>query len=316
MAFFIFDVSSAAFAPASRLALERKPRCRAIWPSATASSSPDNSRSSPSARNCHGSRPGCFNASRRASASNPCCRNSERIAVMRCRRRRITRRWPRCRRRTALVGVRSLSVSGASKVRTPAATMPAFPSSMSSTAQQDAPPCSPKGDVIRKVRVASGDKPAVMVRGGTADRGDMARVDVFAKANKRGRKEFYLVPIYPHQVADRKRWTSPPNKPALIHVPESVWAPLDDSCVFLFSLFSNSLVDVVTSKGEPILGYFRGFDVWGGSINISPQENQQKYAGRPGVRTLREFKKLSVDRLGRTSETQHETRTWHGEACT
>ncbi len=57
---------------------------------------------------------------------------------------------------------------------------------------KDAFPRSSKGDVIRKVRVASKDKVAVTVRGGTADRGDMARVDVFAKTNRRGKREFFL----------------------------------------------------------------------------------------------------------------------------
>ncbi|MGE3993130.1 type II CRISPR RNA-guided endonuclease Cas9, partial [Pseudorhodoplanes sp.] len=52
---------------------------------------------------------------------------------------------------------------------------------------RDNPPRSPKGDIIRKVRVATRDKVAVTVNGGTVDRGDMARVDVFRKKNKKGK---------------------------------------------------------------------------------------------------------------------------------
>ena len=37
----------------------------------------------------------------------------------------------------------------------------------------------------------------------------MARVDVFRKKNKKGKWEFYVVPIYPHQIATMEE---PPNK--------------------------------------------------------------------------------------------------------
>ena len=105
---------------------------------------------------------------------------------------------------------------------------------------KDALPRSPKGDVIRKVRLRTTDKVAVAVRGGTADRGGMARVDVFAKANRRGKREFYLVPIYPHQVADKKTWPAPPNRAVVAHQPESGWISVDASFDFVCSLYINS----------------------------------------------------------------------------
>lgn len=181
---------------------------------------------------------------------------------------------------------------------------------------KDAPPRSPKGDLIRKVRLETTDKVAVRVRGGTADRGEMARVDVFTKANKRGKREFYLVPIYPHQIADRTAWSIPPNKAAVAHAPESEWRKLDDSYEFLFSLYSNSLVAVISSKGEIIDGYFKGFDIAGGNITVGSVSNARLPAGRPGAKTLVSFEKRSVDRLGNVSKIEREVRTWHGEACT
>ena len=62
-------------------------------------------------------------------------------------------------------------------------------------------PRSPKGDVIRKVRVSTNAKVGVALHGGTVDRGEMARVDVFRKANKKGKFQYFLVPIYPHEIA-------------------------------------------------------------------------------------------------------------------
>ncbi len=176
-----------------------------------------------------------------------------------------------------------------------------------------APPRSPKGDVIRKVRVATKDKVAVSVRGGTADRGDMARVDVFAKANKRGKREFYLVPVYPHEVAGS---ASPPDRAPAPHVDRANWTPIDPTYDFLFSLHQNSLVEAVSAKGQVFYGYFKGYDIAGGNLGVATPENSRQLSGRPGAKTLLSFRKFSVDRLGQVSEVKEEIRTWHGEACT
>jgi len=94
------------------------------------------------------------------------------------------------------------------------------------------------------------------------------------------------------------------------------WKELVIGGKFLFSVYPNSLVDVVSSKGEVMRGYFKGFDVWGGSINIARPENPRSLIGRPGARTLIAFDKLSVDRLGRITKIGCENRTWHGEVST
>jgi CRISPR-associated endonuclease Csn1 len=121
----------------------------------------------------------------------------------------------------------------------------------------DAPPRMPNGDVIRKVRVATTDKVAVDVRGGTADRGDMARVDVFRKPNKRGKAEFYLVPIYPHQIATL---AAPPCRAVIAYKPETEWTQIDGGFVFAFSMFANSLIEATKSDGEIIIGYFKAHE--------------------------------------------------------
>jgi CRISPR-associated endonuclease Csn1 len=178
------------------------------------------------------------------------------------------------------------------------------------------PPLSPKGDVIRKVRIRTTDKVAVNVRFGTADRGDMARVDVFTKENKRGKREFYLVPIYPHEIANRAEFPAPPDRAPAAHTDRSEWPTIDGSFKFQFSLFSNSLVEAVSARGEIFHGYFKGFDIQGGNITVARPENPRKIVGRPGAKTLVRFRKLSVDRLGITGEVKQEVRTWHGEVCT
>ena len=91
---------------------------------------------------------------------------------------------------------------------------------------KDELPRSPKGDIIRKVRVATDKKVAIELSGGTVDRGDMARVDVFRRKNKKGKWEFYLVPIYPHQVAI-DRMPEPPDQAVWSHKEEDEWTPID-----------------------------------------------------------------------------------------
>ena len=170
--------------------------------------------------------------------------------------------------------------------------------------------------MIRKVRVATGDKVAVAVRDGTADRGDMARVDVFAKASKRGKREFYVVPIYPHQVADRNEYAVPPNRAINAFKPEDEWYLIDGNFEFLFSLTQNSLAEIIKPDGEVIRGYFRGVHRGTGNITLALPENPRDLRAGLGPRRLVQFRKLAVDRLGMVSAVEREVRTWHGEACT
>ncbi len=175
------------------------------------------------------------------------------------------------------------------------------------------PPRSPKGDIIRKVRVATKDKVAVEVNGGTVDRGDMARVDVFRKQNKKGKWEYYVVPIYPHQIATM---AAPPNRAVNAGKPEEQWAVIDDSFDFMFSISIHDYLEVIKSNGEVIDGYFKGLDSEGGKVALAAHQNLDDKKRGIGTRTLSSFKKYKIDRLGRKSEVLRETRTWHGKACT
>jgi CRISPR-associated endonuclease Csn1 len=178
---------------------------------------------------------------------------------------------------------------------------------------KDALPRSPKGDVMRKVRLASKDKPAISIRGGTADRGDMARVDVFRKDDAKGRARFYLVPVYPHQVATL---AAPPTRAVDAYKDEAEWTAIDASFTFAFSLFGHSFVEVTKSDGEVIAGYFKGIDRSTGALGLAEHENLLSVRRGLGARTLLALRKFQVDRLGRRFPISSEIRTWHGAACT
>lgn len=174
-------------------------------------------------------------------------------------------------------------------------------------------PRSPKGDPIRKVRLATKDKVAVSINGGTVDRGDMARVDVFRKQSKKGKHEFYVVPVYPHQIA---MLDAPPSRFVRGATDESEWSAVDESFEFLWSLTPMDYLEIVKANGECIDGYYRSLDRATGAINLSPYQTNDQIIRSIGVKTLSSFKKLRIDRLGRKSEILREVRTWRGKACT
>ncbi len=170
---------------------------------------------------------------------------------------------------------------------------------------------------IRKVRLETKKKADVLVREGAADRGEMARVDVFRKMNRKSLWEYFLVPVYPHQVANRICWPHPPNRAIQAHTPEEEWhSVLAPGFEFLWSLSSLSFIEVEKRDGTFIDGYFRGVDRSTGNISISPHHSTEIVVSGIGTRTLSRFGKFSIDRLGNRHEVHTELRTWHGVACT
>jgi CRISPR-associated endonuclease Csn1 len=173
------------------------------------------------------------------------------------------------------------------------------------------PPLGPTGDIIGKIRViAPTTKAAVRIRGGTADRGDMARVDVFSKANAKGKKQFYVVPIYPHQVASD---VAPPNRAARTG-PEEGWFLVTAEFKFEFSVYTKSYVELIKPDGIVIERYFRGLNRALGAIAVSPHETLSQSVTNIGVLNLSSFKKFAVDRLGAKHLIESEVRTWQGKA--
>jgi CRISPR-associated endonuclease Csn1 len=179
---------------------------------------------------------------------------------------------------------------------------------------KDSPPRMPNGDVIRKVRVQTQDKVAVQVRGGTADRGDMARVDVFRETNQRGKKRYHLVPIYPHQMAVLDR---APSVAIVAYKNEDEWTYVTNSKFdFLFSLFQNSIIEVQREHAEKITGYFKGVHRGTGAISVASMISASDLTQGIGSKTLLSFQKLQIDRLGNITPAPKEPRTWRGAVCT
>src|SRR4029079_6052184 len=107
----------------------------------------------------------------------------------------------------------------------------------------------------------------------------------------------------------------PPNLAAVAYKDEGDWVKIDGTFEFLWSLTPMSYVTAVKSNGEIKEGYFRGLHRGTGAMNLSRHESLGKDAGSDGIgiKTLLEFRKFTVDRLGRKFEVQREQRTWRGK---
>ena len=175
----------------------------------------------------------------------------------------------------------------------------------------DNPPIGPTGDKIGKIRViATGSKPGVRVRGGTADRGDMARVDVFSKVNAKGKKQFYAIPIYPHNITNDEVVPCKACKSGS----EDNWTLIDKTYDFEFSIHKKSWLEIVKSDGTFVEGYFRSLDISGGKINLSPNITQTELIRSIGLLNLHSITKYSIDRLGTKHKIEKEVRTWRGKS--
>jgi CRISPR-associated endonuclease Csn1 len=178
------------------------------------------------------------------------------------------------------------------------------------------PPRSPKGDPIGKIRLAAKNKVNILLNTGnpnrpaTVDRGDMARVDVFRKPNAKGVFQYFLVPIYPHEIATL---AAPPMRAVQGGTEEENWPRIDSSYEFMWSMTSMALLEVSRSEGEVVRGYFRSLDRNTGALTISTASGALPVKMRIGTRTLLGLKKLHVDRLGRVHKVERERRTWRGK---
>jgi CRISPR-associated endonuclease Csn1 len=181
---------------------------------------------------------------------------------------------------------------------------------------KDARPLSPKGDPIAKVRLATNKKVDVLVRDGTAERGEMTRVDVFRKKNRRDAWEYFLVPIYPHQIFDEEDWPEPPNQAVQAYKPEAEWPAMTSAYEFLWSLYPRCFIEVQKADGTFYGGYFAGLHRTTGAINLFVHYSSDAAVEGIGARTLKVFQKYTVDRLGHRFEIEREKRTWHGAVCT
>ena len=170
------------------------------------------------------------------------------------------------------------------------------------------------GPLVKKVKVYEYSSNCVHTPNGSAANDKMHRVDVYKKDGK-----FYLCPIY---MADVYAKTYP-NK--VIEIQKD-WTEIDDTFEFLFALYQNDLIRVVSRKeivlskaknntnsaredtlsSNEVIGYYIGTDISTASIKLTSHDSC--YERKLGVKTLLNIEKLNVDILGKVYKAQKENR--------
>lgn len=156
---------------------------------------------------------------------------------------------------------------------------------------------------IKSAKITEIQNGGVDVRGGIAANGDMVRVDVFKKPNKKNIDEFYLVPFY---ISDFSK-DALPNLAIVQKKPKNEWVRIDNSFEFMFSLYKNDLVEVKPKNKDAILAYWDMPHSGTGGLNLTSPDGDKNYAGI-GSKTLEYFKKFQVSPLGEYIEVKKERR--------
>lgn len=155
---------------------------------------------------------------------------------------------------------------------------------------------------IKTIKIKKNSVSGIKVHNGFAQNASMYRVDVFTKLNKKGKREYFLVPIY---VADFGK--DLPNK--AISGCKDGWIEMDETYDFCFSLYPDTLISInQTGKFEDeIFGYYKGTDISTGTFTIESHDRSVQ-AKRPATKKAFSIKKYQVGVLGDYYEVKKEKR--------
>lgn len=111
------------------------------------------------------------------------------------------------------------------------------------------------GPIVKSVKVYQTQNTGILTRKGIADNGDMVRIDISWKKDKKGKLNYYTTPIY---LSDTIRGN-------LVDIPGE----------FLFSLYRYDLMRVKTNDRD-VFGYYRKYNCNNGQLTISPTNDNRK----------------------------------------
>lgn len=181
--------------------------------------------------------------------------------------------------------------------------------------EEDLLPRDPQGAVIRKVTVSQGKKSGRLYPQGYVTGGDQVRLDVFSRTDKKGQKNYFLVPVYSHHLIHGE----PPSRAIVAYKDEEEWDLIGEDHEFEFSLWPNSRFELAKKpsgkkpEGEQVVGLYSGTDRSTGAFVYADPDDSQT-TGRLSVKTgTLLFRKLDIDRLGRETPINSEKRTWRGK---
>lgn len=160
---------------------------------------------------------------------------------------------------------------------------------------------------IKSIKLIDNSTSGILLPRGFACNDSMPRVDVFTKKNKKGKEEYYLVPIY---VADFARGVLP-NKAITIGKSDDECTIIDETFTFKFSLCKNTLISVnKTGKTEDEkMYYYKSTDRFSATITVIETDNSNSDKKiRISYKGLYSLKKYQIDVLGNYHEVRQEKR--------
>lgn len=159
------------------------------------------------------------------------------------------------------------------------------------------------GQRVKSIRIKKTQNSGVLLNDNKtiADNGDMVRVDVYQKANKKGKVQYFVVPVYAWQIAKGE-----------LPLLDCKGYEIDETYTFCFGLCKNDLIliqDPVDNSKE-ILAYFINCDSSNGRFNLCLHDKRDRPNGYGVVKTdIKQFristqnqvliKKYQVDVLGK-----------------
>ncbi|SHK47835.1 CRISPR-associated endonuclease Csn1 [Selenomonas ruminantium] len=177
-----------------------------------------------------------------------------------------------------------------------------------------------QGPLVRTIKTVKKTDAQVMINQGKgmADNGRMLRVDVFYRAEGKG-KGYYLVPIYAADVVKPVL----PLKAVVANKPYADWMEMKAD-EFIFSLYQNDLLLVRSEKGvdlSPVdknsvlpkvkkqvaLLYYQTTNRNTSAVTVINHDNTYGQ-GSMGIRNITEIKKMQIDVLGNITEAPQEVR--------
>jgi CRISPR-associated endonuclease Csn1 len=167
---------------------------------------------------------------------------------------------------------------------------------------------------VRTVQINRGYMSARKSPHGWVVDGDIVRVDVFSKPNRRNQKDYYLVPVYTYHLYQ----DAPPNRAIVANKPESEWEEMTEAFQFEFSLWKNSacrLIKPATAKKTAVFteGLYTAFNRSTGAMDIKSLNDAKMTETVSVKKGVSGFQKLYIDRLGQIHVVPREKRTWRGK---
>lgn len=129
---------------------------------------------------------------------------------------------------------------------------------------------------------------------GFVNNGSMVKLDVYQKANAKGKVEHFFVPVYTHQIGKNV-----PAPTKILPAPKG-FTNVDESFDKVCSLYPNDYVRIYFNN-KLVEGYYSGYDTSGGTIvsyRHCAASKDIKTANRTSARSAQQIERLDVSVLG------------------